>query len=309
MTLFFASRAAALVVTILGLSVITFVAMNLIPGGPFATLDGGGVSYLSPETVQQLRRQYGLDRPLWEQYFLYAWSYVHGDLGRSIVRNEEVARIIRAALPASVALGALSLLVSVGTGVPLGVFAAVHRNTWVDRLATVASVSGITVPGFVLGLLLIIVFSVQLGKLPVAGWGTWGHVVLPVIALSAEPIAVFTNYTRSAVLETLNELYVTVARSKGLPERVVVWKHAFRNALMPVVTVMGLVLPRLLVGSFLIETIFAIPGTGRLFVLGVSQRDYPLVMAMAILYAGVVAVVNLVVDVAYFLLNPRLRYA
>jgi ABC-type dipeptide/oligopeptide/nickel transport system permease component len=309
MTSYLTSRAAALVVTLLGLSVITFVVMNLIPGGPFAALDGGAVSYLSPETVQQLRRQYGLDKPLWEQYFLYVWNYIHGDLGRSIVRNEEVTRIIKAALPTSAALGALSLLVSVSIGVPLGVSAAVRRNTWFDRLAILASVSGITVPGFVLGLLLIIIFSLRLGMLPVAGWGTWGHMVLPVIALSAEPIAVFVSYTRSAVLETLNELYVTVARSKGLPARVVLWKHVFRNTLTLIVTVVGLTIPRLLVGSFLIETIFAIPGTGRLFVLSVAQRDYPLVMAMAVLYAAVVAIANLLVDIAYFLMNPRLRYA
>lgn len=308
MTSYIPSRILGLFLTLFGLSATTFLLMNLIPGGPFTALDIGGVSVLSPEVVDQLRRQYGLDKPLWQQYLTYVWRFLHGDMGWSVVRNEEVTRIVAVALPNSLLLGSVSLVVSFTAGLTLGVGAAIRRNTWVDHLATVTSIAGVAVPSFVLGLLMIVIFSLQFGLLPVAGWGTWKHLVLPVLALSAEPIAIVARYTRSAMLETLQELYVTVARSKGLSERIVFWKHALRNALIPVVTVLGLVVPRLLVGSFLVETIFAIPGSGRFLVVAVNQRDYPLVMAMAILYAAIVALMNLIVDLAYLLLNPRLRY-
>jgi dipeptide transport system permease protein len=212
------------------------------------------------------------------------------------------------ALPASLQLGLAALCVSVVLGVLLGVLAAVRQGTLTDHAVTVVSTVGAAVPSFVVALLLIVLFSLRWPILPVAGHGTWAHLVLPVVALSAEPIAVYARYSRSAMLDTLVELYVTVARGKGLPERTIVLRHALRNALPPIVTVVGLVLPRLFVGSFLVETIFAIPGTGRFLVIAVNQRDYPVVMAMAIVYAAAVAIVNLIVDLSYAYLNPRLRY-
>lgn len=296
-----------LIVTLFGISVLTFVLIHLVPGGPFLELEGGGRA-LSPEVVAQIEKFYGLDKPLWEQYLTYIGHVLRGDFGRSLLDNESVLVLLRQGFPVSGQLGAMAIVVAVFVGIPLGVFAAVRRNSWVDHLATGASILGITVPSFVLGFILIIIFALQLRWLPVAGWGSWSYKVMPVIALSMEPIALFARYTRASLQEVLNQLYVTVAKSKGVPPGAILFRHALKNALIPVVTVLGLVIPHLIVGSFLIETVFAVPGTGRFFVTSISRRDYPVVMGITMLFATLVALANLLADMLYAWLDPRIQY-
>lgn len=296
-----------LIVTLFGISVLTFVLIHLVPGGPFLELEGGGRA-LSPEVVAQIEKFYGLDKPLWEQYLTYIGHVLRGDFGRSLLDNESVLVLLRQGFPVSGQLGAMAIVVAVLVGIPLGVFAAVRRNSWVDHLATGTSILGITVPSFVLGFILIIIFALQLRWLPVAGWGSWSYKVMPVIALSMEPIALFARYTRASLQEVLSQLYVTVARSKGVPPGAILFRHALKNALIPVVTVLGLVIPHLIVGSFLIETVFAVPGTGRFFVTSISRRDYPVVMGITMLFATLVALANLLADMLYAWLDPRIQY-
>jgi ABC-type dipeptide/oligopeptide/nickel transport system permease component len=217
--------------------------------------------------------------------------------------------MIREGLPISVALGGYATVIGAAVGLGLGVAAALRRNSWTDHTASIVSVLGVAVPSYVVGMLLVIGFSLKLRWLPAGGWTGPESWVLPVLALAAEPIAVISRYARMSVLDVLGEAHVTVARAKGLLEARVLFRHVIRNALIPVVTAFGLVAPRLVVGSFLVETVFAVPGSGRLFVAAVTRRDYPVIMAVALLYASVVVVANVVVDIAYHWLDPRIRYA
>jgi len=296
-----------LIVTLFGISVLTFVLIHLVPGGPFRELEGGGRA-LSPEVVARIEKFYGLDKPLWEQYLIYIGHAIRGDFGRSLLDNESVLVLLMQGLPVSAQLGAMAVVVAILIGIPLGVFAAVYRNSWIDHLATGISILGITVPSFVLGFVLIIVFALWLDWLPVAGWSGWPYKVMPVIALSMEPIALFARYTRASLQDVLNQLYVIVAKSKGLAPGIILLRHALKNALIPVVTVLGLVIPHLIVGSFLIETVFAVPGTGRFFVTSISRRDYPVVMGITMLFAAIVALANLLADMLYAWLDPRIQY-
>lgn len=295
-----------LVVTLLGVTALTFLIMNIIPGGPFSELEGGRP--LPEETKRLIEQQYGLDRPLWQQYIIYITNFLKGDFGRSLVDWTEVGPLLSKGFSASAALGLSSLALSLIVGIPLGIAAAIKSSSVLDHFATTVSITAVALPNFVLGLLLIIIFAVNLNLLPVSGWTTWQHRILPIVALSMEPIALFTRYTRSSVLEVLNEQYITVARSKGLSERIVIYRHVFKNAAIPIVTVIGTVIPRLLIGSFLIEIVFSIPGTGRTFVGSILRRDYPVIMAVAFLYASLVALANLFVDFMYLYLDPRIRY-
>ena len=300
-------RIPLLLLTLLGISVLTFVLIHLVPGGPFRELEGGGRA-LSPEVVARIERFYGLDKPLWEQYLIYLRHVLRGDLGRSLLDNERVLVLLMQGLPVSAQLGALAIGVAILVGIPLGLLAAVYRNTWVDHLTTGISIVGITVPSFVLGFALIVLFALRLDWLPVAGWGSWTHKVMPVMALSMEPIALFARYTRASMQDVLGQLYVVVAKSKGLARSTVLVRHALKNALIPVVTVLGLAIPHLIVGSFLVETVFAVPGTGRFFVTSISRRDYPVVMGITLLFAALVALANLLADLVYTWLDPRIRY-
>jgi oligopeptide transport system permease protein len=307
MTRILQRRIPWLVVSLLGVTTITFFLINLVPGGPFSQLEGGGRA-LSPEIIAQINKFYGLDQPVWRQYLVYMQHLLQGNLGRSLLDNEQVSVLILQGLPVSAQLGLAAAGVALLIGIPLGVLAAVKKNSWVDQLTTSVSILGICIPSFVMGFILIIVFALYLSWVPVAGWGTWKQRILPIAALSMEPIALFSRYTRASLLDVLGEMYVTVARSKGLPERIVLFKHALKNAFVPIATVLGLVIPGLIVGSFLIETVFAVPGTGRFFVVSISRRDYPVIMGTAILYATIVTLTNLLVDIIYVWLDPRIRY-
>ncbi|MEE8219566.1 MAG: ABC transporter permease [bacterium] len=297
------SRALWIVAVLLGVATITFLLMHLVPGGPWDR-----EKKLPAHVVENLNRRYGLDDPLWRQYGAFLAGAVRGDLGVSYTyQDREVTEIIRQGLPATVTLGSLAFLLAVGPGILLGVAAAFKRNAVVDFLSATLGPVFASIPGFVLGILLVVVLSVDWHVLPTGGWGSPSQVVMPAIALAALPMAFIARMTRASVLEELDKDYVRTARAKGLPAHTVQYRHVLKNASIPVLTVLGPELAALITGSFIIETVFSVPGIGRLFVQGVFQRDYGLIMGIVLFYAFVVAVLNLAVDLLYGIVDPRIR--
>lgn len=284
---------------------LTFTLYHLTPGGSWDR-----EKPVPPQVMAQLNQKYGLDRPLWRQYTDYLVGVVtRFDFGPSYSRVARgVGDIIQDLFPVSLRIGALAMTLAVLLGIPLGVLAAVRHQTIADRAALIISVLGVSVPSFVVGPLLIWVFALQMAWLPPGGIDGWQHHILPAITLSLFPMSLLARTMRAALIEVLQADYVRTARSKGLREALVVRRHALRNALIPVVTVGGILLAEVLVGSFYVETVFAVPGIGRQFVTSVSSRDYPLLMGVTLLMTTVVALVNLVVDLSYAFLDPRIRY-
>jgi oligopeptide transport system permease protein len=298
-------RLLALIPVLFFVALITFVLMHLAPGGPFDR-----ERRLPPEVEANLNARYNLDKPLPAQFGLYLLNLLRGDLGPSFTNpGYSVQEVIGRGLGVTVQLGLLAGVVAVLLGVPLGVLAALRQNSPADYVSMMAAVAGYTTPSFVLGLFLIIVFAVNLRWLPPGGWGSPAQVVLPVITLAAAPMAILARYTRASMLEIKSQDFVRTARSKGLLEGVVVFRHMLRNALLPVVTVLGPVLAALVTGSFVVEQVFRIPGMGRLYIASIFARDYPLIMGTTLLYAAAVAVFNLIVDVLYVSLDPRVSEA
>ncbi len=286
-------------------SIITFFLMHSVPGGPWDR-----EKRLPAAVEARLNAQYGLDRPLYEQYITWAGAFVQGDLGPSYrYQDRRVNDIVSDGLPVTVQLGIQAFLLAVLVGIPLGIFAALGHNRWPDYLSTSVSIIGISTPSFVLGILLVVFFAVGLGFFPTGGWKGPNYWVLPTVALAGFPIAVIARYTRASMLEVTRKDYIRTAQSKGLRERAVVLRHMIRNALIPVVTILGPTLAFLVTGSFIIETIFAIPGVGRFYITAIATRDYSLLMAMTMLYAFAVAFLNVVVDVLYAYIDPRIRYS
>lgn len=286
-------------------SIITFSLMHIVPGSPFVSSE----KPLPPEVVKNLEAYYHLDVPLWKQYLNYIWNVLHGDLGPSYVaRGRTVNDIIAEHFPVSLQLGIFALLVAVGIGVPLGIAAASKQNTMVDYICMFFAIGGVSVPGMTLGPLLIWVFALKLGILPVARWGTWQQAILPAFTLGIGCAASLARLTRASMLQAIREDYIRTARGKGAPERDVVFHHALKNALIPVITVLGPLFAGLITGSMVIEQIFAIPGLGKFFVQSVNDRNYPVIMGTVLLYALILVIANLVVDVIYFWIDPRIRY-
>ncbi len=298
-------RALWIIPVLIAVSVITFGLMHSVPGGPW-----DAEKRLPAATEARLNQIYGLDQPIYIQYLNWFGGVLHGDFGPSYrYRDRSVNDIISDGILTTVQLGLMAFFVAVGVGIPLGVIAALGHNRWPDYVSTSISIVGIATPTFVLSILLIVGFGVYLHWFPTNGWtgpNTW---VLPVIALAGFPIATVSRYTRAAMLEVTRSDYVRTAHSKGVRNRAVVIRHMIRNALIPVVTILGPLLAFLVTGSFIIERIFGIPGVGRYYITAISQRDYGLLMAMTLIYAFAVAVLNLVVDVLYAYIDPRIRYS
>jgi ABC-type dipeptide/oligopeptide/nickel transport system permease component len=288
-----------------GVSVVVFVAIRRIPGDPAQIMAGQAATQ---EVVEEIRRSLGLDQPLPVQYLYFLRNLLRGDLGRSLFNGAPVVEELAQRFPRTVRLAFASLLVATFIGVPAGIAAATHRLSWVDTLVMVLALAGVSVPVFWLGLNLILVFSVRLGWLPAFGYETGRHLILPSVTLGVASAAVIARMTRSSMLEVLGQDYVRTARAKGLPERSVVYRHALRNALIPVVTILGLQLGTLLSGAVLTETVFAWPGIGRLLVEAVLARDYPVVQGTILLIATTFVVLNVAVDILYAFLDPRIRY-
>jgi oligopeptide transport system permease protein len=279
--------------------------MHAVPGGPWDS------EKALPEAVQaRLNAQYGLDKPIYEQYIQWAGGFIQGDLGPSYrFKDRSVNDIVADGLGTTVQLGLMAFLLSVFVGIPLGIFAALGHNRWPDYLSTSVSIIGISTPSFVLGILLIVFFSIQLGLVPTGGWKGPTYWILPTIALAGFPIAVIARYTRASMLEVTRKDYIRTAQSKGLRDGAVVSRHMIRNALIPVVTILGPTLAFLVTGSFIIERIFSVPGVGQFYITAIGTRDYSLLMAMTMLYAFAVAFLNVVVDVLYAYIDPRIRYS
>jgi len=297
-------------------SLITFALMHAVPGGPWDR-----EKPLNPGTVQRLNEIYGLNKPIWEQYLNWFVGMLLLDFGPSYqFRDRDVNDILAAGWPITVQLGLMTFIVAVGIGIPLGIFAALGHNRWPDYIATTVSMVGIATPSFVLAILLIVIFSVGLDWFPSRGWvsldkfpkdpvgaaRTW---VLPVIALAGYQIAQIARYTRASMLEVTRKDYVRTAHSKGVRNSAVVVRHMIRNALIPVVTILGPIFAFLVTGSFIVEQFFGIPGIGRNYIAAIFQRDYSMIMATTVIYAFAVAFLNFIVDVLYAYIDPRIRYS
>ncbi len=288
-----------------GVVTLVFSLIHLVPGDPAQSMLGEGATQAD---INRLRHQLGLDAPLTTQYVSYLRGIAHGDLGQSFRTGAPVVSQIAERIPATAQLAAAAMLVAVCLAVPLGVLAAIRRGTWVDESAMAVALAGIAMPNFWLGPLLAIVFAVELGWLPVSGRGTLAHLVLPAITLGAALAAILARMTRASVLDELRELYVLAARARGASRARAILRHAFRNSLVPVVTVLGLQLGSVLTGSVITETIFAWPGVGRLLIQSINARDYPMVQGCILLIAVTYVAMNLLTDVVYGYLDPRIRY-
>jgi ABC-type dipeptide/oligopeptide/nickel transport system permease component len=298
------SRLLQAIPTLLLISFLTFIMGYLAPGDPIRMILG---ERSDPQAVAQVRRELGLDQPWYVQYGRFVWNAVRGDFGISLYNRRPVGDIIRESFPATATLAVLAILLAITVGIPAGVVAAVWHNRLPDRLSMAGVVLGISVPNFVLATLLILLVSVRLGWLPVAGWGALEYVVLPVLVLAARPSASIARFTRTSMLEVLQQDYIRTARAKGVPEPFVILKHALPNALLPVVTVIGNAFGYLLTGSFIVETVFAVPGVGYKSIEAILRRDYPVIQATTLLFAFLFIVVNLLVDILYTRLDPRVR--
>src|SRR4051812_27276300 len=283
---------------------ITFTIMHLTPGGPWDK-----EKPVAAQVVANLNARYNLDKPAWQQYLLYMGNALHGDLGPSYTyQDRSVTSIILSGLPNTAALGFFAALLAICVGVPLGIIAALRQNTTIDYLALGFGTIFGSVPSFVLGFILIIVFALSLHLVPTGGWGRPENFILPVLTLGLNQAALLTRITRAGVLDVSRQDFIRTARAKGMREFLLGRRHLLKNALIPVITVMGPVVALLLVGSVIVETIFSIPGIGRLLVQGITQRDYSLIMGTTLVYAFVIAGLNLFVDVLYGVIDPRITY-
>lgn len=301
---FVLSRALTGIFVIFAVVTITFFLLRTLPGGPF-----DAEKKLPPQIKKNIEAKYHLDEPVWKQYFSYLSNLARGDFGPSYKYiDRSVNEIIGETLPVSVELGLISLAIAVTLGSAIGVASATKPGGAVDFASVSIATALVSVPSFVTGAVLIYVFSVKLRWLPAALWGSPAHVVLPALTLAAGPAAYIARLIRASMLDTSKALFIRTARAKGLNDFSVVTKHILRNALIPVVTVLGPITAFLVTGSFVVEHIFAIPGTGRFFVLAVSNRDYPLVMGITIMYTIILVLANLIVDILYVVLDPRIKF-
>lgn len=304
-TAYIIRRVLALIPTLLLIYTITFFLMHSTPGGPWDT----GEKPIPADVQERLKAAYGLDKPLWQQYGEFLGNAVKGDLGPSYTqRSRTVVQILSETFPVSLQLAAVATALAVLIGVPLGILGAVRHNRPLDYISTFVSVFGISTPAYVVTSLLVLILASKLRLLPTSGWDgiRSPKVIIPALSLALYPMAVLARYTRSSMLEVLRTDYLRTARAKGIAERgVIVW-HALRNALLPVITIAGIVLADIATGSFFVETIYQVPGVGRYFVQSISARDYPVILGTVLLLGLVVSVMNLVVDLLYPLLDPRI---
>jgi peptide/nickel transport system permease protein len=298
--------------TLLLVSIIVFLLARLAPGDPASQVLG---SYATPAELQQMRVQLGLTRPLYVQFFIWLDHAVQGDLGQSINANVPVLRLLLEALPRTAGLALLALVVSVLTGVPLGVYAGTRPNSWRDQVASGISLIGLSIPDFVVGMLFIIVFAVKLDWLPAIGYapfsteplGWLAHMLLPGVSLGLLMTAVTARMTRSCVIEVMSQDFVLTARAKGLSENRVIFRHVLKAAMIPVITVIGINLGSVFRGAVVIETLFAIPGIGTLLVNSIAARDYPVIQGVLLAAVLIYVLINMIVDLAYAWLDPRIR--
>ena len=303
---FIVQRLLAAAVTIWIATIAVTLLIHLVPGDPVRIMYGSFQT--TPEELEAIRVRLGLDQPIWTQYAMYLGRLAHGDLGRSIVGDQPVLDILLTRFPATLALTLSSLAIAIVVGMSLGFLAAYRRGTWVDAGAMVLAIVGVSMPHFWLGLLLLFLFALTLQWLPVAG-GDWKSLILPALTLGLANAAVLARLTRSAMIDIFDQDFVRTARAKGLPQTVVLYRHALRSGLVPIVSMLGLQFAYLMGGAIVVENVFAWNGVGRLAIEAVFARDYPLIQGFILFFATVVALASVVVDVAYAFLDPRIRYS
>ena len=297
-----------LIPTLLAMALVTFLVMHATPGSPLDPV-AEGANPLSPEGQKNLAEAYGLDKPLWEQFGIFVGKALRGDFGQSFVyKTRTVGEILIDAFPVSLLLGSMALVLAVTGGVTLGVLAAVYQNRSWDYVSVTVATLGVSVPNFVLAVFLIVLFSFVLPIFPTGGWNEPKDWVLPTVTLALGPMGIIARFTRSSMVEVIRSDYIRTARAKGLAEAPVILKHVLKNACIPVVTLLGPLFAAIGTGSFFVESIFRVPGMGRFFVLSMTGRDYPMIMAVILLYGAFLALMNLAVDLLYGFIDPRIRY-
>jgi ABC-type dipeptide/oligopeptide/nickel transport system permease component len=301
------SRVLWLLPTLLAMALVTFLVMHATPGSPLDPV-AEGANPLSPEAQRNLAAHYGLDRPLPEQFVIFVGNALRGDFGNSFVyRTRTVREILADAFPVSLLLGSMALVLAVAGGLSLGILAAVYQNRSWDYVSVTLATAGVAVPNFVLAVFFIILFSFVIPLFPTGGWDSPRNWVLPTVTLAMAPMGIIARFTRASMLEVIRADYTLTARAKGLAEGPVIFKHALKNALIPVVTLLGPMFAAIGTGSFFVESIYRVPGMGRFFVLSMTGRDYPMIMAVVLTYGAFLAIMNFVVDLAYGALDPRIR--
>ena len=290
---------------LIGLTIFIFLILHLAPGEPVDLIVGPNAT---PEVYENVKESLGLNKSLPTQYFIFLKNLLKGDLGRSILQNRPVSELILERFPVTFKLGILSLLLSFAIAVPIGVIAAINRNTYLDYLSMTGALIGISMPTFWFALVLLYFFAYRLGWFPISGYGTVQHLILPVITVGLTDAAVTARMVRSSMLEVIGQDYVRTARAKGVHENKVMGKHALKNALIPVITLLGMRVGWIFGGSVILETVFSIPGIGRLIVDGIFSRDYPVVQGSILVLAASVLVGNLIADILYAVVDPRIKY-
>jgi peptide/nickel transport system permease protein len=305
MARFILTRLLGLVAVLFVLSVITFVLMHEVPGGPWKY----GQRPFTEEQIAALKARYGIDKPLFEQYTTWLAGVLRFDFGQSFQHpDESVIELIGRTWPVTIHLGGMALAIAFIFGIPLGVIAALKQNTWVDYLATLLSIVGFVTPHFVWGIFFILIFSLALKWLPTGGWDEPKQWIMPVVAYSLAPLATVARYTRTSVIEAIRADYVRTARAKGLSERVVIFRHVMKNALIPMLTVFGPIIPDLITGSIFVEAIFRVPGLGKFWVTSTIERDYPMIIGLVVLWAILISFTYLITDLLYVFVDPRVKY-
>jgi peptide/nickel transport system permease protein len=304
MSRFLLSRVLSALATLILSSFAVCMLIHLIPGDPVMMMMAQNSSPTA-EQIARMRHALGLDLPLWQQYFHYMGHLLQGDLGRSIFGSEPVATLLLERLPNTFALAATGLLIAIGIGMPLGFLAAFRKGTWADSLLMMVAVCGVSIPNFWLGLMLLLLFSLVLGWLPVAG-SDWQSMILPSVTLGLTYMAIIARMTRSSMVEVLSEDYIRTARAKGLPRRLVLYRHALKPALISVITVIAVVFGYLMGGAIVVENVFSWNGLGRLALQAINYRDYPLIQGFILLFAAIIVTISLLLDVAYAWLDPRI---
>ncbi len=301
-------RLVWLVPTLLAMALVTFLVMHATPGSPLDPV-AEGANPLSPEAQKNLAEAYGLDKPLSQQFAIFIAKALQGDFGQSFVyKTRTVREILTETFPISLFLGSIALGIAIAGGVTLGVLAAVYQNRSWDYVCVSLATLGVSVPNFVLAVFLIVLFSFVIPLFPTGGWGSPRDWALPAVTLALGPLGIIARFTRSSMVEVIRSDYIRTARAKGLAERPVVLKHVLKNGLIPVVTLLGPMFAAVGTGSFFVESIFRVPGMGRFFVQSMTGRDYPMIMAVVLIYGAFLALMNILVDLTYGLIDPRIRY-
>lgn len=303
-------RVGYAVLTVFALLTITFFLMQLLPGDPFI-----GDKAISPATKAALMAKYGLDKPVWQQYLMYLGNFIRGDMGISIKYNRPIMATIAESFPVSAELGLRSLVIAVVFGIFLGSVAAIKRGKWQDTGSMILAIIGVSIPSFIIGALLQFVLAVQFRKwfgityFPVNGWKTEAHKILPAIALAFSSMATVARLMRTSMLDVLGQDYIKTAKAKGLSQRAIIMRHGIRNAILPVVTVLGPIVASVLTGAFVVENIFTIPGMGRYFVRAIQENDYTMIAGTTVFYGAFLVLMTLLVDIVYGLIDPRIKIA